>query len=180
VSDNRTPEQRRADAIKEERRRWRELRNTYERCVAISEQIWSPKLEAAAAQQQTLAEQMRDRPIKMTIEEPGTWSDEQIAAVLSRCDSSIPVPLFTPRDRLQFLKEAAVALLISADRRNLTSHYRDTDDAETETPPAGEATEAGATAEAQSLADAGMRPAETDADSPGGENAVTVPGPAAS
>jgi hypothetical protein len=104
-------EQRQRIAAKvEERRRWAELREVYLRCVAIAEQAWNERLDAAQATQQQLAEQMRDR------EESRHYTDGKLVAVNP---GEIPVPLFTPRDRQQFLKEVAATLLISADRRNL-------------------------------------------------------------
>jgi hypothetical protein len=86
----------------EERRRWAELREVYHRCVAIAEQVWEDRLDAAQVIQDSLAQGMRDR-----------GSDGNAGGL------GIPVPLFTPRDREQFLKEVAATLLISADRRNL-------------------------------------------------------------
>jgi hypothetical protein len=107
-----SPEYQEAERLKriavkvEERRKWRELRDTYERCVLIAKQVWSAELTEAEIEQKILAEQMRDRlPCA--------------GAVIPGQNAEIPTPLFTPRDRLQFLKEVATTLLISADRRNL-------------------------------------------------------------
>jgi hypothetical protein len=130
---------RRKEAIEIERRRWWELRESAERCVGIAEAIWTARLDAAQVTQQKLAEEMRDRDTEQSPE----W-EEYREAILSgdphrialcgerykryliaggtlpaRGAGGIPVPLFTPRDRLQFLKEFATTLLISADRRNL-------------------------------------------------------------
>ena len=108
--------QRRVNAQRE-RNEWAELQHVYERCVAIAEHLWSEKLEKAAGQQQALAEQMRDRRAELR-HQSGTLEGVYPAA--------IPVPLFTPRDRLQFLKEVSTALLIDAGKRNLTALYKDT------------------------------------------------------
>lgn len=101
----------RDEARKLERQRWAELYHIYERCVEISETIWGERLDAAQATQQGIAETMRDR------------IRERTSDIVSGFDGSIPVPLFTPRDRQQFVKEVAATLLISADRRNLTVQF---------------------------------------------------------
>lgn len=119
-----------------ERRAWLTLWRTYERCVEISELVWKSKLEEASAQQQTLAEQMRDRTV---IGEPVKYvaGNGVTQAVTHLQDGAIPVPLFTPRDRAQFVKEVAATLLISADRQNLHVYFpKDKPDAETQ-PEAG-------------------------------------------
>jgi hypothetical protein len=90
-----------------ERADWLQLYRIYERCVEIAEVVWGAKLETASAQQQTLAEQMRDR----MIQDP-SWPGP--------IHHEIPVPLFTPRDRIQFIKEVAVSLNISAEHKGLT------------------------------------------------------------
>jgi hypothetical protein len=96
----------------EERRRWRELRDTYERCVLVAEQVWNDKLRVAEVDQRVLAVMMRDR----------AWADQpEDTPEVDFLDRGIPVPLFTPRDRLQFLKEVTTTLLIEASRRNLTA-----------------------------------------------------------
>lgn len=122
----------RREKAERERKDWAELYHIYERCVGIAEKIWKEKLDTAAAQQQTLAEQMRDRC------HVGVVGGFNYAAA----DGEIPVPLFTPRDRLQFVKEVGATLLISADRRNLTALYKDpngeTELAQTKEAPAGE------------------------------------------
>lgn len=86
-----------------ERARWAEFQRIYDRCVAIADATWSDRLDSAQLVQNDLAEGMRDRR-----------RDGVVPA-------EIPVPLFTPRDREQFIKEVAATLLISADRRNLTA-----------------------------------------------------------
>ena len=88
-----------------ERQAWGELYRTYMRCIEIADAIWGDRLQDAQADQAALAETMADR---LTGTEQ--WSG----------DSAIRVPLFTPRDRQQFIKEVAATLLISADRKNLT------------------------------------------------------------
>lgn len=96
-----------------ERAAWAELFHTYERCVEIAERVWKARIEDASAQQHALAAQMRDRP-----------TSNHVDAAMGRItDAGIPVPLFTPRDRQQFVKEVAATLLIGADRRNLTVLY---------------------------------------------------------
>lgn len=96
----------------QERADWAEMQHVYERCVAIAEKVWQEKIDTASAQQQTLAEQMRDR----------VWPTSY--GVYPR---EIPVPLFTPRDRVQFVKEVATTLFIEAGsrNRNLTAKYKD-------------------------------------------------------
>lgn len=56
----------------------------------------------------------RERPVRYTTGEP-------IPHLVTDC--SIPTPLFTPRDRQQFVKEVAATLLISADRRQLNVRF---------------------------------------------------------
>lgn len=98
--------QRRVNAQRE-RADWAELQHIYERCVAIAEHLWNDRLAIAQHQQYKLAEAMRDR-----VTPYGSPKE-------------IPVPLFTPRDRLQFLKEVSTALLIDAGKRNLRALYRE-------------------------------------------------------
>lgn len=98
----------------EERRRWAELQRTYERCVVIADDVWSERLDAAQTTQQTLAETMRDRGSRTETVAGKSYE------VYPALDREIPVPLFTPRDRQQFIKEVATTLLIEANRRNLT------------------------------------------------------------
>ena len=107
--------QKRDEAATMERSRWRELYGMYERCVEISETIWGERLDAAQEVQQGIAERMRDRGMQI----PG---NAPFAAHVNP-HGEIPVPLFTPRDRQQFVKEVAATLLISADRRNLTVQF---------------------------------------------------------
>ena len=142
----RTEDERRNREAARERKEWAELYHIYERCVGIAEKIWKDKLDTAAAQQQALSENMRDR-------EP-LWAKaaDWPGAPTMMMDRSIPVPLFTPRDRLQFVKEASATLLISADRRNLTALYKDPD-GETELAQAKEAVAGEGPVEAASGAD---------------------------
>ena len=100
-----------------ERNEWLQLWRIYERCVDIAHKVWDAKLDAASAQQQTLAEQMRDR---------NKWNntpEEVPLEYVSALDGAIPVPLFTPRDQLQFIKEVAVNLTISAGQRGLSIRF---------------------------------------------------------
>lgn len=104
----------------EERRRWAEMARVYSRCVQLAEAEWSDRLDAAQAIQQRLAEEMRDRMRALTERQKDglvAAGDMDLARTLALVD--IPVPLFTPRDRLQFLKEVTTALLIEAGKRNL-------------------------------------------------------------
>ena len=108
--------QQRAELRRIERMKWAELQRVYERCKAIAEQTWWATLTNAETEQQQLAERMRDRMVsafhtETEMIQPGT-------KILAR---EIPVPLLTPRDRLQFIKEATVALFIEAGKRNLTA-----------------------------------------------------------
>lgn len=115
--DVRRERERRIAAL-QERADWVQLYRIYERCVGIAEKIWNEKLETAAAQQQALAEAMRDRYRLVPDGNPEMFAPK-------RQGVEIPVPLFTPRDRLQFVKEVGATLLISADRRQLTALYRE-------------------------------------------------------
>jgi len=123
----------------EDRRRWWELRAVYERCVAIAEQVWSDRLDAAQMAQQKLAEEMRDRAAVTVIENTDNapagkvWDTPTPRSEIF--DRGIPVPLFTPRDRQQFVKEVATTLLIEANRRGLNA----TPEPKEDTPPAVEA-----------------------------------------
>lgn len=137
----------------DERRRWAELARTYARCLDIVEQVWTERLNGAQLTQQVLAEEMRDRHAENP--QAREWSRE----------SSIPVPLFTPRDRQQFLKEATATLLISADRRNLTVTPEVKREAHEAPEAASAADETEPDAEAQGLDAAGTRP---DAEAPAG------------
>ena len=98
-----------------ERNEWLQLWRIYERCVDIAHKVWDAKLEAASAQQQTLAEQMRDRA-------PHVPERFGVGVIVPE-SREIPVPLFTPRDRLQFIKEVAVNLTISAGQRGLSIRF---------------------------------------------------------
>ena len=126
-----------------ERQKWAELRETYRRCILIAEEAWQDRLDKAQAEQRSLSEQMRDRgevvevqPAKTTaaraqlrVKGDQTSPVEAFSPVLQTVPREIHVGLFTPRDRLQFIKESAVSLLISADRRNLTATPEPKDDA---------------------------------------------------
>lgn len=96
------------DAKRRERDDWLQLYRIGQRCIEIADKLWGQRLADASAAQQTLSEQMRDR---------------QSADPLGPVHHEIPVPLFTQRDRAQFIKEVAATLLISADRRNLSVHF---------------------------------------------------------
>lgn len=133
---------RRVDA-KRERDEWLQLYRVAERCVVLAHKLWDADLEKAAAQQQTLVEQMRDRRV------PAAWS---VGGMLpEEKDAAIPAPLFTPRDRLEFLKGFAVTLFIDARKSNLTVLYKEPS-GEADAPETSDRTEAGqAAAEAASL-----------------------------
>lgn len=107
-----------------ERAAWASLWRSYERCVEIAELVWSSRLDGDMKAQQALAIEMRDRELRFRVEGSDfTMTDEAATVLASRLDASIPVPLFTPRDRAQFIKEAAATLLISADRKNLSVRF---------------------------------------------------------
>lgn len=117
-----------AKRVNYERAQWRQLREVYRRCVAIAEDVWAEKLDQAQAEQILLAEEMRDRA--EAIETPQTVTTDPRYMVKGGAEvftppvtqwipREIPVPLFTPRDRLQFIKEVTVALLIEAGKRSL-------------------------------------------------------------
>jgi len=99
----------------EERAAWANLYHVYTRCVEIAEKVWEGKLAVAKLDQQQLAETMRDRSAQIALTVPENTLDV--------VDASIPVPLFTPRDRMQFIKEVGATLLISADKRNLMVRF---------------------------------------------------------
>jgi len=108
----------------EERAAWANLYHVYTRCVEIAEKVWEGKLAVAKLDQQQLAETMRDRSAQIALTVPEN--------ALDVVDASIPVPLFTPRDRMQFIKEVGATLLISADKRNLMVRFpKEVSDAET-------------------------------------------------
>lgn len=107
----------------EERRKWAEFQRIYDRCVAIAEATWNARLDAAQQVQQRLAEEMRDR----TRAHP-PFGDVPV---------EIPAPLLTPRDRVEFIARATHALMMGAEKRNLTA-MPEVKDAETK-PPEGEA-----------------------------------------
>jgi hypothetical protein len=128
VSDTRNVEQQTA-RLAGERARWIELRDIYARCIAIAELLWDERLIEAALKQQQLAETMRDR--SLTVETQTERMVDPRYAVkgqpptmtipgASTVGREIPVPLFTPRDRLEFLGREAAKLLIYAERRNFT------------------------------------------------------------
>jgi hypothetical protein len=130
-----TPEQRRAEQfaarLKAERLAWWQLRELYERCKAIAEQVWKDDLDHAQQEQEDLAKAMRDRAAQVTTAQAvspdpryavkGQAVEVVTPANVQTVPLEIPVPLFTPRDRVGFIKEATVALLIEANRRNLTT-----------------------------------------------------------
>lgn len=133
------------EARRVERRRWKELEETARRCVKIAELLWGEHLTKAQSEQEALAVQMRDRAFVNLTKDDG---DGDVPLV-----GEIPVPLFTPRDRLQFLKEFSTTLLISADRRNLPA----TPEAKRDptAPEAAAGVEETSDAEASALAAAG-------------------------
>ena len=90
-----------------ERAKFRSLRETYVACKLLAEQVWGEELDKAAKEQQELAERMRDRGGLVTEGEDETWLQSA---------REIHVPLFTPRDRLQFIKEATVAIKMAAEK----------------------------------------------------------------
>src|SRR5437868_6844961 len=88
-----TDDEKRAQAVALERRRWWELRECYARCVQIARDEWNAELERATAEQEALATRMRDRIREGT----------RATGVKYEVDYGIPAPLLTPRDRLQFV-----------------------------------------------------------------------------
>ena len=94
-----------------ETKSWAALEAMSEQCVQISERIWTKRLMDASAEQQALAETMRDRDWMLSLD------DHNIAHEVGK---AIPVPLFTPRDRVQLIKEYAVHLGITAAQRGLS------------------------------------------------------------
>ena len=96
---------------KAEKLRWAEYEATYRECLRIAESVWVDRLTVATLEQQKLAESMRDR-VAVVIPGTGDVGDTTV-------DAELHVPLFTPRDRLQFLKEATAALSAGAERRNM-------------------------------------------------------------
>lgn len=101
-----------------ERARWAEFQRIQERCIAIAEAIWNPRLDIAEAKQRRLAEEMRDR----TFTSGGAITDygESLRTEgYAGEEKAIPVPLLTPRDRQQFIKEVAAGYSIDARYRNL-------------------------------------------------------------
>ncbi|HEX9239230.1 MAG TPA: hypothetical protein VF910_01070 [Candidatus Bathyarchaeia archaeon] len=98
-----------------ERSEWLQLWRIYERCVDIAHKVWDAKLDAASAQQEALALEMRDRGAAKYKDAEGRERDDDVFG--------IPVPLFTPRDRLQFIKEVAVNLNITAGQRGLSIRF---------------------------------------------------------
>src|SRR2546421_10989831 len=103
-------EAREKERVQHERLRWWELEEAARRCIAISEHLWDERLAAAIAAQRQLAETLRDRTSQ------GTRAD---GVTKYEIDRGVPTPVFTPRDRLQFLKEFATTLLISARQQQL-------------------------------------------------------------
>ena len=159
-----------AAAKKNERAEWAQLYRIYERCVEIAEKVWTDRLDAAQITQQQLTEEMRDRAPEIRSKPSTTMGTLTAATELELVDRSIPVPLFTPRDRLQFLKEATATLFIEAGsrNRNLTVLFaKEVPDAPAEPQaPEGAAVEAASGAdegaldqEAAELAEQGSGPA---------------------
>src|SRR5882724_7386713 len=104
-----TEAEKRDQAVALERRRWWELAESYARCVRIAHDEWEAELDQAEGEQRGLAIEMRDRTA------PGV----RATGKEYEQDRSIPVPLLTPRDKVQFLKEAAVTLFIEACKKSL-------------------------------------------------------------
>ena len=104
-----------------EQHRWNELRARYQRCVEIADAVWGDRLATAQLAQAAMAEAMRDRGLVSVVPIPpneivkGGPRSETLSE-----SGSIPVPLFTDRDREQFLKEVAATLLIAADKAGLS------------------------------------------------------------
>lgn len=98
-----TPDEKRIAAKVEERRRWAELQRTYERCIVIADDVWGERLDAAQLAQEGISQLNRDR----------TAFEQTVAR-------EIYVPLFTPRDREEFIAREVAKLMISAERRGLT------------------------------------------------------------
>ncbi len=131
------PDEAYAKRINYERAGWRQLRETYRRCVLIAEEEWRERLDKAQEEQQQLAEDMRDRAVSIQTQidasvggkadqfrvkgEPADRSPVFVPGPVHVETREIVVPLFTPRDRVQFIKEAAVTLLIEAGRRQLAA-----------------------------------------------------------
>src|SRR5437588_1104872 len=146
------------ERVQHERLRWWELEESARRCIAVSEHLWDERLTAAISAQRQLAETMRDRTSH------GTRAD---GVTKYEIDRGVPVPLFTPRDRLQFLKEFATTLLISARQQQLpvtpeASREAQPDEA-TPADAAGETAPVALDVEAHELAEAGeaVGPGET-------------------
>lgn len=139
-----------ARQVRAEREQWREFQEVYRRCRAIAVGEWTAILEAASAQQQALAEAMRDRmAFGWNVGGVQTGGEQR----------EIPVPLFTPRERWQFIKEVTTALMIDARQRGLTAipEFKEPN-GETQSTPAQDRTEAGqADAEAAMLDAQGSR-----------------------
>lgn len=142
----------RKEAVQRERRAWAELYHTYDRCVVIAESLWDKRLDDATAQQQALTEAMRDRMVEFPYMGVGDLRHSEIL-----------VPLFTPRDRLQFIKEVAATLLISADRKNLTALYKEPN-GETELDQAGDARHEAGQADGEASGLAALVPLDPNAD----------------
>jgi len=121
------------------------------------EQVWGDRLDAAQMMQQELAEEMRDRVGGSHWADAVDTDGNKIPGMMRMVSEGgeIPTPLFTPRDRVQFLKEATVAFLIFGEKRGLSA----TPEPKEDTPPAIEAAsgtdEASLDAEAGALAEQG-------------------------
>src|SRR5262245_3660094 len=94
-----------------ERRAWKMFALRYQRCVELAETVWNERLDDAQEVQTKLAVDMRDRFTAPLMTQGGQ--------VIPPRDKGIPVPMFTPRDRVQFIKEVATALNISAEKMGL-------------------------------------------------------------
>lgn len=94
-----------------EAKAWKALAATYAQCVELAIQQWDGLIGLASMAQQKMAEDMRDRCTSVAV---------HADAPPTPFDRAIPVPLFTHRDRLQFLKEVSVTLLIEASKRGLS------------------------------------------------------------
>jgi hypothetical protein len=112
---------RKANEVAHERRKWRDAKAIYEQTLQLVEAIWGDRLDAAQQTQQALAEDMRDRTARGDVGQVAGMSYE----ILPGRGAEIPVPLFTPRDRVQFLKEATTAFLIFGEKRGLQALPKD-------------------------------------------------------
>jgi len=98
-----------------EAKAWKALAATYAQCVDVAIEQWDGMIGLASAAQQKLAEEMRDRK-----NAHGEFPLSDGTLVEIPVPREIHVSVFTPRDRLQFLKEVSVTLLIEASKRGLS------------------------------------------------------------